>query len=133
MREAALAWAARGFRVFPCIPGSKEPRVKRFYEVATNDPAEVAKLWTDPVTGWSMPHNIGVDTTDMIVVDIDMKGGKDGMASYMALDLPLDTLMARTPSGGRHAYLTGPSKSLSVNKLGDGLDIRSALNSKSVK
>lgn len=125
MREAALAWAARGFRVFPCIPGSKEPRVKRFYEVATNDPAEVARLWTDPVTGWSMPHNIGVDTTDMIVVDIDMKGGKDGMASYMALDLPLDTLMTRSPSGGRHAYLTGPSKSLSVNKLGDGLDIRS--------
>lgn len=125
MREHALAWAARGFRVFPCIPGSKEPRVKRFYEVATNDPAEVAKLWTDPVTGWPLPSNIGVDTTDMIVVDIDMKDGRDGMASYMSLDLPLDTLISRTPSGGRHAYLTGPSKSLSVNKLGDGLDIRS--------
>lgn len=125
MRDHALAWAARGFRVFPCIPGSKEPRVKRFYEVATSDPEAVYAMWSDPVTGWSMPHNIGVDTTDMIVVDIDMKDGRDGMASYMSLDLPLDTLMARTPSGGRHAYLTGPSKSLSVNKLGDGLDIRS--------
>lgn len=125
MRDHALAYAARGFRVFPCIPGSKEPRVARFYEVATADPAAVHAMWTDPVTGWALDHNVGVDTSDMIVVDIDMKDGRDGMASYMALDLPLDTLMARTPSGGRHAYLSGPSKSLSVGKLGDGLDIRS--------
>lgn len=125
MRDHALAWAARGYRVFPCIAGSKHPRVARFYEVATSDPAEVHRLWSDPVTGWSLPFNIGVDTSDMIVVDIDQKNGKDGLASYMALDLPLDTLMARSPSGGRHAYLSGPSKSLSVGKIGEGLDIRS--------
>ena len=126
MRDHAIAWAARGFRVFPCIPGAKEPRVKAFYDIATNDAAAVAAMWTDPVTGWPLDHNIGVATDEMIVVDIDMKKGKDGMASYMALDLPLDTLMVRTPTGGRHAYLTGPSKSLSAGKIGEGLDIRSA-------
>lgn len=125
MRDHALAYAARGFRVFPCIPGSKEPRVKRFYEAATAERDAVHAMWTDPVTGWALDHNIGVDTTGMIVVDIDMKDGKDGMAAYLALDLPLDTLTVRSPSGGRHAYLSGPSKSLSVGKLGEGLDIRS--------
>lgn len=126
MRDHAVAWAARGFRVFPCIPGAKEPRVKAFYEVATSDVDAVREMWTDPVTGWALDHNIGVATDEMIVVDIDMKKGKDGMASYMALDLPLDTLMVRTPTGGRHAYLSGPSKSLSAGKIGEGLDIRSA-------
>lgn len=125
MRDHALAWAARGYRVFPCIAGSKHPRVARFYEVATSDPEAVAAMWTDPTTGWPQNYNIGVDTSDMIVVDIDQKNGKDGLAAYMALDLPLDTLMARSPSGGRHAYLSGPSKSLSVGKIGEGLDIRS--------
>lgn len=126
MRDHAVAWAARGFRVFPCIPGAKEPRVKAFYDIATSDVDAVAAMWTDPVTGWPLDHNIGVATDEMIVVDIDMKKGKDGMASYMALDLPLDTLMVRTPTGGRHAYLAGPSKSLSAGKIGEGLDIRSA-------
>lgn len=126
LRDHAVAYAARGFRVFPCIPRSKKPRVAEFYDVATSDVEEVRRMWTDPVTGWPLDHNIGVATDNMIVVDIDMKNGKDGMASYVDLDLPLDTLMVRTPTGGLHAYLTGPSKSLSVGKLGPGLDIRSA-------
>lgn len=126
LRDHALAFAKRGFRVFPLVPNSKLPRVKEFYDVATADPEAVAKMWSDPVTGWSQDHNIGVATDGMIVVDIDMKKGKDGLASYVELDLPLDTLMVRTPTGGLHAYLSGPSKSLSVGKLGEGLDIRSA-------
>lgn len=126
MRDHAVAWAERGFRVFPCVPRGKVPKVKEFYNVATSDPDRVAAMWTDPVTGWPLDHNIGVATDDMIVVDIDMKKGKDGLSSYLALDLPLDTLMVRTPTGGFHAYLNGPNKSLSVDKLGQGLDIRSA-------
>lgn len=112
--------------MFPCVPRGKVPKVKEFYNVATSDPDRVAAMWTDPVTGWPLDHNIGVATDDMIVVDIDMKKGKDGLSSYLALDLPLDTLMVRTPTGGFHAYLNGPNKSLSVDKLGQGLDIRSA-------
>jgi hypothetical protein len=126
LRDHALAYAARGFRVFPLIPNGKLPRVKNFYDVATADPKLVYDMWTDPVTGWSLDSNVGVATDGMIVVDIDMKKGKNGLASYVELDLPLDTFMVRTPTGGLHAYLSGPSKSLSVNKLGDGLDIRSA-------
>jgi KaiC/GvpD/RAD55 family RecA-like ATPase len=125
LRDHAVAFAERGFRVFPCIPQSKKPVVEKFYDFASSDPEAVTAMWTDPVMGWEKDFNIGVSTDNMIVVDIDMKNGKNGLASYVDLDLPLDTLMVRTPTGGLHAYLSGPSKSLSVGKLGDGLDIRS--------
>lgn len=125
MRDQALALAARGFKVFPCVPGGKQPRVKEFYNSATADRDAVHAAWSDPVTGWPLDSNVGIDCSDMIVVDIDNKGGVDGMASYLALDLPLDTLMVRTPTGGYHAFFRGPPKSLSVGKLGPGLDIRS--------
>ena len=68
MRDHAVAWAERGFRVFPCVPRGKIPKVKEFYNVATSDPDQVAAMWTDPVTGWPLDHNIGVATDDMIVV-----------------------------------------------------------------
>jgi hypothetical protein len=122
---AALAWAARGFRVFPVLPGAKDPAVAGWLDTATTNPAEITAWWKDPLTGWSQPFNIGVLTNDMIVVDVDDKNGKDGTRSLIELDLPLDTLIVRTPTGGRHVYYTGPNKSLSVNRLGEGLDIRS--------
>jgi len=121
---AALAYAARGYRVFPCVEGAKEPAIPRFYEAATTDPDTIRAWWRDPVMGWPLARNIGVDCSHMIVVDIDVKNGKGGEAAFAALGLP-DTFTTLTPSGGRHAYFTGPPKSLSVGKLGDGLDIRS--------
>ena len=49
MRDHAVAYAKRGFRVFPCVPNSKVPRVKEFYAVASADPEAVYATWTDPV------------------------------------------------------------------------------------
>lgn len=125
MRDHALAWAARGFKVFPLVQGGRVPKHERFFEVSSADYDTVFAMWTDPVTNWPAGWNIGVDTSDMIVVDADEKKGKTGLSTYVELDLPLDTLTIRTPSGGKHFYLDGPSKSLSVEKLGNGLDIRS--------
>jgi hypothetical protein len=123
-RTAALEWAARGFRVFPLIAGTKKPTADGWTDTATGDAGEVARMWTDPVTGWALPYNIGVLTNDMIVVDADSKNGRGGLESLAALDLPA-TLEVQTPSGGLHAYYDGPNASLSVGKLGPGLDIRS--------
>ena len=125
MFTAALEWAGRGFRVFPLIPGTKKPQIEGWTDLATADPDAITRWWVDPVTGWKRNYNIGVLTNDMIVVDVDDKNGKDGTASLLELDLPLDTLIVRTPTGGRHVYFNGPNKSLSVGKLGEGLDIRS--------
>ena len=117
LRKAAVAWAKRGFRVFPLATGSKEPVEKGWTETASADPIVVAKLWTDPVTGWGRDFNIGVLTNDMIVVDVDQKNGRDGISSFIAAGWPLDTLIVRTPTGGRHVYYSGPNKSCSAGRL----------------
>ena len=38
--------------------------------------------------------------SDMVVIDIDVKLGKNGLAEYEALGGDYDTLVVRTPSGG---------------------------------
>jgi hypothetical protein len=60
----------------------------------------------------------------LIVNDVDVKNGKDGLNSLLELDLPLDTLTVRTPSGGMHLYYKGPPVANSAGKLGEGLDVR---------
>lgn len=119
----ALKWAARGFRVFPLMPGTKDqPRDMRWYDSATSDPAKVVELFSG-APNW----NIAVDCSGQIVVDVDNKNGKDGSRALLDLDLPfeaLQTLAVRTPSGGFHYYFTGPKVANSAGKLGRGLDVR---------
>ena len=44
--EAALAWAGRGYRVFPLAPGTKiPPKGFAWKAEATTDPARLAKFW----------------------------------------------------------------------------------------
>lgn len=88
-------------------------------EWATTDEAAIRSWWG------TNEFNIGVLTTDLVVVDIDMKGDRDGMASWFALYGGFDTLTVRTPSGGLHLYYTGANVALNQGALGAGLDIRS--------
>jgi hypothetical protein len=127
--DAAVQWARRGFRVFPCLPDepgkegnerrAKKPVWEGWTEWATADEATIRSWWG------AHEFNIGVLTTDMVVVDIDTKPGKDGMASWMQVYGGFETLMVRTPSGGYHLYYTGANVALNQGALGTGLDIRS--------
>lgn len=118
-RKAALAWAARGFAVFPLSPATNRPVVEDWPNVATKDPERIAELWGDNA------YNIGCHCDGMIVVDVDVKKGKPGIASMVDLDLPLDTLTVKTPSGGLHLYYRGPNVPNRVGTLAPGLDVRS--------
>ena len=66
----------------------------------------------------------------LIVIDVDVKNGKDGRKSLEALEaegflLP-DTLKHKTTSGGEHLIFSSPvAGKTGVNILGHGLDIRS--------
>lgn len=124
--QAALDWAARGFRVFPLQEMGKLPISKAWFETATDDPATITAMWTDPVTGWSKNYNIGVSTDDLIVVDIDVKNDKPGLESFAALGIDGDTLTVRTPSGGKHVYYRNPGdpRANSAGRIGLGLDVR---------
>ena len=115
----ALAWAARGLRVFPLVPLTKRPRDKQFYSSASSDPEVVKALFADG--NW----NIGVSTCNMLVVDVDMKNGKNGLKAFFELDMPLNTLVVETPTGGFHYYYRSPNVANTAGKLGEGIDTRS--------
>lgn len=106
LKEAALAYAARGWHVFPLVPGAKNPLTTNGHHQATIDPAQVEAWWA------STPNaNIGVSTAPsrLVVLDVDVSGGKQGAASLATIDSQLvPTLTARTGRGGIHAVYARP-------------------------
>jgi hypothetical protein len=113
--DAALALAARGFRVFPVSPNAKTPLVAGWREQATTDTERIRAWWAK-----TPDANVGVSTEGLVVVDVDPKNGgrEDGLA------LP-PTLTVATPSGGRHYYYAGVGRN-SVSSLAPGVDTRSS-------
>jgi Bifunctional DNA primase/polymerase, N-terminal len=75
MLKAALAYAQRGFAVFPCKPRGKAPLVKHGLNAATRDETRIRKWWTR----WP-DANVGIATgaaSRLLVVDIDsLEGAK---------------------------------------------------------
>jgi hypothetical protein len=127
MIEAALEAARGGWRVFPCVPLSKEPLV-RFGSEATTDERALREWWRK----WP-DANLAVACTpsNLVVVDVDTKDGKRGKATLSEIEalngrLPLG-LLAITASGGGHLFLRGQARS-SNGGLGEGLDIKSDRN-----
>lgn len=120
MLQHALAWAERGYRVFPLAPNSRVPawadwdwRVE-----ASNDPAVISAWWG---TGeWNIGCCAGSGT---VVVDLDQKNGKDGLGEYLAMGGAFGTLAVRTPTGGMHLYFAGEGRNTS-NTIGRGIDTR---------
>lgn len=99
--EAALAYAAQGWRVFPLSPRQKIPiKGSSGFKDATTDPDQIRRWWTD------LPNaNIGFATGNGIhVLDID---GEKGEESLRLLELENQglppTRVART-GRGRHFY-----------------------------
>jgi hypothetical protein len=102
------------------------PRLKGWPERATTSAATVETWWTKWPDAW-----IGIATgpgSDLLVIDLDVKGDKDGVASWEALSPDDGTgVMATTPNGGWHLYYhTTEHYGNSVGKLGEGIDVRGA-------
>lgn len=124
--EAALAWARRGFPVFPLVPNGKEPAFGASWtDISTTDEAAIRAMWTDPVLGTEHAYNVGCDCTGRVVIDIDMKNGKDGYNEYAHISgtNQWDTLIVRTPSGGYHLYYEGGD--FGNAPLSSAVDVRS--------
>ena len=134
--EQALAYGREGFKIFPIRQGTKNSPLVRWVrggpgEQATADPETIKKWWTN----WP-DANIGIATGPslLLVVDVDMKEGKNGEEALMRLERQFDALPktreARTPTGGKHLYFTvtvSVRSTVNLNNriIGDGLDIRS--------
>jgi hypothetical protein len=108
----ALAYAARGWPVFPCQAGRKIPATGHGYLDATTDPQRIA-AWFGRHPDWNLAVATGAPGPD--VLDVDQHGpAGNGYAALAKLSKAglLDGAAAyvRTPSGGLHAYFTGSAQ-----------------------
>lgn len=124
--EAALYYAARGWRVIPVIPRAKRPVLDRWTERATTDPDLIREWW-----GRWPDHGVGIVTgleSGIFVLDVDPQhGGDDTLADLEHEHGPLpDTIETITGGGGRHIIFQWPgwNPGTAAGQLGPGLDIR---------
>jgi hypothetical protein len=130
LRDAALAYAAAGWPVFPCKPGGKIPafpsahpegdrqgaacrgdcgRAGHGFHDATTDPEQITRWW-DRNPDWNVAIATGTPGPD--VVDVDNHGERgSGFAAWNELQraglVECPRALVRTPGGGFHAYFAG--------------------------
>jgi hypothetical protein len=105
----ALACAARGWPVFPCIYGRKAPLTRHGFRDATTDQRQII-AWFGTRPDWNLAIATGAPGPD--VLDVDQHGqagnGYSALARLRAAGLLEGAACyVRTPSGGLHAYFTG--------------------------
>lgn len=120
-RARVAGWldlAARGWAVFPVLPGRKQPAIRGWEQRATTDPERIARYFVA-----NPEHNAGIacGPSGLLVVDCDTpkpdRHGRHKTAAsgwqYLARlargmgRLP-ETWIVRTPSGGQHLYFRAP-------------------------
>jgi hypothetical protein len=120
----ALRYAANGLDIFP-VNANKKPLTLHGFKDATSDPAAIEawlQKWPHADFAWAVPPG-------MVVVDIDVKHGKNGYRDFERLAGcdPRDvvTPIATTPSGGMQLFYaaTKPYKN-AVAIAGTGIDTR---------
>ncbi|MCA8254820.1 bifunctional DNA primase/polymerase [Burkholderia sp. AU31624] len=130
MMDHALAHHRRGFRVIPCAKGTKDAVLKDWPNKAFSTEAEIREHWRA-----HPDHNVAILASECrgaptMVVDLDVKNGKDGLSELARLEseygaLP-ETLTAESASGGLHQfYLVPRATSSRTDSLASGVDIKS--------
>lgn len=129
LMKAALAHAAAGRPVFPCVnaPNTdkhKRPLTEHGFKDATTDPDKIRAWWSrhpDALIG--MPT--GGKYSGLDVVDLDKKKGKDGFAHVQDWET-LSPVIALTQSGGAHLYYasSGMGVASTADKIASGVDTR---------
>ena len=139
--EATLAYAAKGWHVFPCHTPTadgcscrrdcgrdrgKHPRTKHGLNDATTAEATIRKWWKM----WPSA-NVAIRTgaiSGLVVLDRDdYKGGGDSLEELERTYNPLpETVLGLTGGGGQHYVFAHPGTPVKngVDTLGAGLDIR---------
>jgi hypothetical protein len=124
-QQTALAYAATGWPVFPCRPGSKEPATRNGFHDATTDPVQIREWWhRDP------DRNVAIATgaPGPDVVDVDVREDGNGFAALNQAKraglIEGYHAIVRTPSTGMHLYFGGTSQR-SGSIRGRHLDFRS--------
>jgi hypothetical protein len=137
--EAALAYARRGWHVFPvhsmrngrcscgdadCTSPGKHPRTPRGWKDASTNPGTIVAWWRE----W-FDANVAIATgpSGLAVVDVDPRA--DGMHSLEALEAVLGAMLPESPvvltgGNGTHTYMENVHGLDSVGALLPGLDLK---------
>ncbi len=126
----ALAYAARGWPVFPCRP-NKQPFTQHGFKDATCNREALVRWWTEnPGAGIGTPTGA---VSGFIAIDLDFDAGKglDGVSKFAdlvkAVGAPIRTRKHRTPRGGIHLLFAHPPGDLvknSASAIAAGVDTR---------
>jgi putative DNA primase/helicase len=107
--DTALAYAARGWPVFPWHPDGKAPLTEHGFKDATRDSEQIRAWWSRRPRAL-----IGAPTgppSRFVLLDVDVKrppiSGFDTLAELGFAALPA-TPISHTPSGGIHLYFAAP-------------------------
>ena len=117
----ALYYAGLGWPIHPLVPGAKKPLLKDWPHRASTDPAAIRAWWARRPDA-----NIGLATGALVVVDLDVKAGSDGIRAWEDLGIRGDTVASCTPSGGLHLFYAanGAEVGSSAGRLAPGIDLR---------
>ena len=100
--DFALAYARRGWSVFPCKPRSKEPATPRGFHDGSSDLKVVKKLFAGKADS-----NIGIATgpaSGFWVLDLDGEEGRRSFFREVCTGKLPETLQVHTPRGGLHLF-----------------------------
>lgn len=118
MLESAIAYAAKGWSIFPLQAGTKIPRAgSKGYLDATREVRQIQSWWRE-----SPDYNIGIATgkvSGITVIDVD---GQEGIASSKTIAVP-STRVIKTPRGFHLYYAYNPLFSTGAGFL-PGMDVR---------
>ena len=128
--EAALSYAARGWRVFPCAPRTKIPLLSKKngghgVDDATTDIKQITEWWTRH-PGANIALACGKESGVYVVdVDLDEDKGVNGWETLRDIkeEMPA-TMIQDTPRGGAHYLYQTDKAPANKNNFKNGIDIR---------
>ena len=127
MLAAALALARRGVKVFPCLPGRKEPATPRGLLDASSDAGTIEWWWGKDPT-FNLAAACG-PASKIWAVDVDGEAGEDALRELEKRHggpLPR-TVESITPGPGRHLLWAWPAGRVvrnSTSQVAAGIDTR---------
>jgi Bifunctional DNA primase/polymerase, N-terminal/Primase C terminal 1 (PriCT-1) len=124
LRRVALAFAARGCAVFPCVPRGKAPACAHGCLDATTNTTVITRWWQG-----NPDYNIAIacgQPSRVVVLDID---GPDGEAALRKLEAEhgaLPQTVEAITTRGRHLYFKAPAARVpnSAGQIADYIDVR---------
>jgi len=113
LHDWAQHLAARGWPVFPLLPGTKRPAIRDWEHRATTDPDRIRRCWHE---GARFGIGLATGPVRLVVLDLDPASqdtGPDGAAGLAALAAAREvelapTFTVTTPRGGTHLYYRTP-------------------------